>query len=217
MESTQFVTLTTEDAAALRLARDLLEYPGLAARMTGIIGMPIEKALDLLPDRWADAVGVATRKSLETALSVALTTLDERPRVRSWDVGHKVAVAVTGASGGALGLAGLPLELPVSTTLMLRSIADVARSEGEHLGSPEARLACIEVFALGGSTDADDASESAYSRSGRPGPGGARGRRLRGAARRGRAGRPVLVRLVTQVASRFGGWCRRKSRRRRCR
>jgi hypothetical protein len=200
------VTLSPADHAALRHAKDLLEHPGLAARLTSIIGMPIERALDLLPDTWADAVGVATRKSLETALSVALTTLDDRPATRSRDVGHRIAVAVTGAGGGALGLAGLPIELPISMTLMLRSIADVARSEGERLGSPQARLACLEVFALGGNTAADDASESAYFA-----VRAALARAVHDAAvyvaQRGMAdqGAPALVRLVAQIASRFGG------------
>ena len=42
-----------------------------------------------------------------------------------------------------------PLELPVTTTLMLRAIADIARHHGEDLSTLEARLACVEVFALG--------------------------------------------------------------------
>lgn len=188
------------------MAKDLLEHPGLAARLTGMIGMPIEKALDLLPEKWSDAVGLATRKSLEAALGVALTTLDDRPKARSWDIGHKIAVAVTGAGGGAFGLAGLPVELPISTTLMLRSIADVARSEGERLGSPEARLACLEVFALGGNTAADDASESAYFAV-RAGLARAVHEAALYVAQRELAeqGAPALVRLVAQVASRFGG------------
>ena len=39
-------------------------------------------------------------------------------------------------------------ELPLTTTLMLQSIADIARHYGEDLRRPEARLACLEVFAL---------------------------------------------------------------------
>jgi hypothetical protein len=33
---------------------------------------------------------------------------------------------------------------------MLRSIADIARSEGEDLADPETALVCAELFALGG-------------------------------------------------------------------
>ena len=38
----------------------------------------------------------------------------------------------SGAAGGAFGLATLPVELPVSTIIMLRSIAAIARNEGEE-------------------------------------------------------------------------------------
>jgi len=37
----------------------------------------------------------------------------------------------------------------VTTTLMLRAIADISRHHGEDLSTLEARLACVEVFALG--------------------------------------------------------------------
>jgi hypothetical protein len=57
---------------------------------------------------------------------------------------------ITGGVGGAFGLAALPVELPLTTTLMLRTIADIARHEGEDLSSIKGRLACLEVFALGG-------------------------------------------------------------------
>jgi hypothetical protein len=56
---------------------------------------------------------------------------------------------VTGGVSGLFGTAALPLELPVTTTLMLRAIADIARHHGEDLSTLEARLACVEVFALG--------------------------------------------------------------------
>jgi hypothetical protein len=198
-------TLSPEDREALRYAKALLENPGLAARITGIIGMPVEKAFGLLPKTWSDVVARATRSSLETALHLALTTLDERSRARSWDALHKLAVAATGAGGGAFGLVGLPLELPVSTTIMLRSIADIARSEGEALRSPEARLACLEVFAFGGRSSVDDATESSYFVV-RAALARSIAEATRYVAQRGlvEEGAPALVRLIAQLASRFG-------------
>lgn len=68
----------------------------------------------------------------------------------------------TGAVGGFFGPAALLAELPVTTALMLRSIADVAHSQGEELDSPEARTACMEVFALGGRAREDDAADTGY-------------------------------------------------------
>jgi hypothetical protein len=45
---------------------------------------------------------------------------------------------------------------------MLRSIEDIARSEGEDLTNPEAALSCLQVFALGGLMGEADAAESGY-------------------------------------------------------
>ncbi len=199
------MSLSAVDRESLAYAKQLLENPGLAARITGMIGMPVEKAFELLPESWSDVVSRATRKSLDTALHLALTTLDDRPRARSRDTLHRLAVAATGAGGGAFGLAGLPLELPLSTTIILRSIADIARSEGEALETPEARFACLEVFALGGRSTRDDATESSYFL-----VRAALARSISEAAQymaqRGlvEEGAPVLVRLIAQLASRFG-------------
>lgn len=199
------VNLSYEDQEALRYAKGLLENPGLAAKITGLIGMPIEMALQRLPEKWAQVVNTATKKSLETALQAALLTIDDKSQSNSWEFLHKLAVAATGAGGGALGLLGLPLELPVSTTIMLRSIADIARSEGERLRTPDAKLACLEVFALGGPSKSDDASESAYFLMR-----GALAKSVSDAARhiaqRGlvEQGAPAIVRFITQLATRFG-------------
>ena len=80
--------ISYEDREALRCAKALLENPSLAAKITGLIGMPIEKALNLLPDNWAEVVNGATRKSLETALQAALLTLDDTPQPNSWEFLH---------------------------------------------------------------------------------------------------------------------------------
>jgi hypothetical protein len=45
---------------------------------------------------------------------------------------------------------------------MLRSIARIARSEGEDRGDPETALACLQVFALGGRTGSDNLHEAGY-------------------------------------------------------
>jgi hypothetical protein len=45
---------------------------------------------------------------------------------------------------------------------MMRSIADIGRSHGEDFATNQARIACLEVFALGGRNKNDDSSESGY-------------------------------------------------------
>ena len=54
------------------------------------------------------------------------------------------------------------MEIPLSTVLIMRSILDIARGEGGDIGSAQARLAALEVFALGGNASSDDAAEAGY-------------------------------------------------------
>lgn len=196
--------LSADDLEDLRYARDLLENPSLAARIAGALGKPIERSLDALPAGAGELVARATHKSLDAALSFAIASMDERRRA-SADWRHKAAVVASGAAGGAFGVAALAVELPVSTTIMLRSIADVARSEGEPIRAGESRLACLEVFALGGRLPGDDASESGYFavRVALAKALSEAARSLAGAGA-GRLAAPAMVRFVAQVATRFG-------------
>jgi len=146
----------------LKYAKELLENPGLAARITDALGTAIDKGFELLPAKWSEMVQQTTKESLRKALEFAVITMDDRPRVSSWSFLHKMLAATSGAVGGAFGLPALTVELPVSTIIMLRSIADIARSEGEKIKTLEAKLACLEVFALGGKSHGDDSTETGY-------------------------------------------------------
>ncbi|NMG15873.1 EcsC family protein [Aromatoleum bremense] len=196
--------LTAADIEDLRRARALLENPGLAARISDVVGSPIERGFGMLPKSWNAAVMNATRKAIEAALDVALRTLDPERAETTSNRWHKLAVGTTGAAGGAFGLAALAIELPLSTTIMLRSIAEIARSEGEDLGSAEARLQCVQVLALGGKSGHDDAAETGYFAA-RAAMAKAVSEAARYATQQGAIARgaPAIVQLITQVASRF--------------
>jgi EcsC protein family len=169
------------DIEALRHAKTLLESPGLAIKLAGLIGTPFEKLLTYLPAGANDKVVDATQVALRQCLRVALRSLGQRgngarqrsagpdaeadafehalaslapPKPQNWL--HKLAVATTGAAGGAFGLLALPIELPVTTTLMFRSICDIARSEGQDLSDIDVQLECLTVLGMGG-TKRDDA------------------------------------------------------------
>ncbi|HLN55205.1 MAG TPA: EcsC family protein [Bacteroidales bacterium] len=148
--------------AELKSAVQLLENPGIAAKITNLIGMPIEKGMKFLPDDWNKKIGEVTQKALMKAANIAIFSINSAPRELSSDRWHKLGVAVTGGIGGFLGLPAMIIELPVSTTIMLRSIAEIARREGEHVNDSLTKLACLEVFALGGKNKSDDSSESGY-------------------------------------------------------
>jgi hypothetical protein len=196
--------LSSPEIEELRAAKRLLETPGLAARISDYVGAPIEGAFALLPKRWNAAVNEATRKSIEAALDVALWTMDHDRAESPSNRWHKLAVGTTGAAGGVFGLSALAIELPVSTAIMLRSIADIARSQGENLKLPEARLECMQVLALGGSSDSDDGSETGYFAV-RAAMAKAVSDAVQHLARNGlsQKGAPAIVRLIGLIASRF--------------
>lgn len=203
------MSISIEDLEDLRLAVQRLENPSLAARLASMVGAPVEMLGGVLPDKAKAVVAKATGTALEKALQVALATLrDPSGSAQSGgpaDALHKSAVGLSGAMGGLFGLPALAIELPISTTIMLRSIADIARCEGEDLRAPETALACLQVFALGGRSEADDALDASYFA-----VRGALARSLTQAAEviaeRGLVseGAPVVIRFLGNIASRFG-------------
>ena len=198
------MSLTDTDLADLRQAKLLLENPGLAARMTNLIGTPLEKGLAMLPKGAHELIAKASHKALETALSVSLATMDKQNKqATNWL--HKTFAGLSGAAGGAFGLPALAVELPVSTTIILRSIADIARSEGEDIESPATQLACLEVFALGGSSQSDNAVESGYfAVRAALAKTISEATQYMAATSLAQQTAPPLVRMVSQIAARFG-------------
>lgn len=198
--------MTDTDLADLRRAKALLETSSIAARLTDLLGRPLERGVAALPPRAQNALYGIVRGALNRGLDFALSTMGRgRAEGPSADRLHKWASATTGAVGGFFGLAGLALELPATTVIMLRSIGDIARSEGHDLRSTETRMACLEVFALGGSSTADDASETGYyairAALAKVVSDAVRHITERGVTSRGA---PVLVRLIEAIAARFG-------------
>jgi hypothetical protein len=198
-------SLTRPELKDMEIARGLLENPGFTIRVANFLGAPIEKGFALLPRGWNDTVNKATRMALMKALQLAVVSLGKRDRRGSREFFHKVLVGTSGGIGGAFGLAALPVELPLSTGIMLRSIADIARSEGHDISDLKTRLECLEVFAFGSKQATDNAADSAYwlTRA-------ALGKTLSEAASHltGRGvvdvASPAVIRLVNSIASRFG-------------
>ncbi len=197
--------MSTEDTKRLRYAKGLLENPGLAAKITSVIGRPIERVFDNLPAKWSGALEKITHHSLTQALDVAVRTMDDDTVRPSQNTFHKFLVTLSGGVGGAFGLPALAVELPVTTVIMLRSIADNARHEGEDIRSVDTKLACLSVFALGGSSGKDDGAESGYYAIR-----ALLAKKLTQTARfiveKGIAeeSAPALVRLISTIGSRFG-------------
>ncbi|HEX7682817.1 MAG TPA: EcsC family protein [Trinickia sp.] len=209
--------LSTEDLATLARAKQALETQPLAMKLAEAVGAPIERLMARLPAVAHDTIAEATRRALDKSLQAAVATLgtpylgaDESTpgssrapaaKPRNWL--HKVAVATTGAAGGAFGLIALPAELPVTTTLMFRSICDIARSEGEDLRDAEARLQCLAVFGMGRSVQEEETDLGYFIARGALAQ--AISKASSELASKGVAahGTPALMRLMNAIAARF--------------
>jgi hypothetical protein len=153
---------TAQDLSDLLRAKQILEHPGLAAKLSNLIGKPVEAGIKSMPGPVYRIIIDVTRGALRMGLTAMISTLDPAPGKSTSPRLYQLAGGLSGAAAGFFGLAALPIELPVSTLLILRSIAEIARSQGEDLTLPEAQLACLEVLALGGDSRHDDAGETGY-------------------------------------------------------
>lgn len=191
------------DFVALVHAAQSLESMSLATRMSQLVGMPIEKVMAALPGHWSTMVTRITKIALKKALDGALLSLKPAPREPANNT-HKILAVLSGAVGGSFGIAALAIELPLSATIMLRSIADIARSEGEDLGNIDTKMACLTVFALsGGGSESESADTSYYAvRSFLTKALNDTSRHI-GVSGLSKEGAPVLVKLLNAVSSRF--------------
>jgi hypothetical protein len=196
--------LDAQDRQALQRAVEALEHSNLATRLATAVGRQLGSLSRLLPIGVGGIVNRAAEKAIEKAMAVALRSLGTTAPRDSRRL-HKALAAVSGAAGGMFGLSSLPIELPLSTVIILRSIADIARNEGEDLSDPAVALACLQVFALGAHEKDDDFTDGGYFATR-----GLLAKTISEASRYvvvqglGDEGAPILVKFVSQIASRFG-------------
>jgi hypothetical protein len=207
--------MSPADRAALARAVTLLERTSLAATIAHALGKPAARLGALAPASARLLIERAATLALERAAKAAARSLPPSPgpaRARL----HAALSAACGAAGGALGLTpaglgALAVELPVSTLVILRAIADVARAEGEDPQAEATAMACLEVFALGGRSETDNEMDSAYFALR-----GLLAKAMRDSARHlaahglAREGAPALLRLAGLIAPRFGAHVARK-------
>ena len=203
-------TITTIEIAELKRAKEILENPSFAMKVSNHVGKPIELELEKIN---SEKLNKVTEKALHKSLDMAISSLNKKSNFTVSNTKHKGLAVLSGGVGGMFGLVALAVELPISTTIMLRSIADIAGSQGHDIDELETRLACLEVFSLGSSkTSSDDGAESAYFT--------ARGavavemklaidsvanmstKAIQEALSKGQL--PMLIKVINTIASRFG-------------
>ncbi len=100
------------DLDDLKSAVGLLENPGLIAKVSDVVGTPVEYVLKTLPKGAGDTITKVTHDSLMAAVNLAVKTIDPRgggkPRTRS----HQALAGLAGGVGGAFGLSPFPSSCP---------------------------------------------------------------------------------------------------------
>jgi len=167
--------ISLEHRAFIAAAVRKLERPGRLIELFNAIGKPAESVINWLPGWATSRIENALHRTLLDAVGWATKTLhgsihaDERHVstlanvvVKSRGAMHVTAAAILGGIGGAFGIVSLPIELPVTTLVILRSIAAIARDFDADLEDPAVRLECVSVLGLGNPANPEDAMESSY-------------------------------------------------------
>ena len=192
----------------LHQAYEILEHPGFRIKAMNVIGKPIEKVVDWAPDSIEQKISKVCNFSIKKMAEIALFTLkkDGKPTSSNWsDKLHRVSTWATGAAGGLFGLPGTLVEIPVTTTIILRSIFDIAKSEGENIRDVDVKLAVLQVFALGGESKSDDLADTAYYtiRTGMALEINAASQFLKNSGKLVDPSAPQIIKVIQKIAARF--------------
>lgn len=195
--------LTPEDRRVLHHAKMKMEDIGWAMVGLNKFGNKIEDGLKLLPKKQQEWLQRLSYKVLHGVVKSNLLSMKKHDkRSLPWNKTYKALVTSSGAVGGAFGATAFAVDLGVTTKLMMRSIMDIARSEGEDLSELDTQLACLQVFALGGKSKHDDGLETGYYASRMAVSSGVKGgtKALEGLLR---SSANPLFQFIASVASRF--------------
>ena len=193
--------ISQSDLEIIAKAKQALETESFAMRLSNIAGEKINILVKRLPDSAQKAISKSVNVSLTKATEWGFMTTGTKasPILRS-DWIHNGAVIITGGLGGSLGLPSTLWELPISTTLMLRSIGCIAEDEGLSMADQKTRLACVSVLAMGANSQKLQGDELGY---------WVTRKMMAGFVTElmewsGKGTAPVLARFIMTTAARFG-------------
>lgn len=155
--------LTKKDITALKNAKENMEQIGWAMKGLNRLGGMLEMGIDKLPKKQQKWLQDASQKVLQTVVKANLKTMQNgKANKTPNNKAYKALVTSSGILGGTFGATAFVVDLTVATKFMMRSIMDIARSEGEDLNCYDTQLACLQVLALGGKSKHDDNLDTGY-------------------------------------------------------
>ncbi len=157
------ITTTTPpdtEAELDRLAARYRAAGGLGVQLLSMAGGRAETLLERLPAAVRERLGAATESALQLAMKAALASRGALPDQADW-VNRAMSTAM-GAAGGFGGLPSALVELPATTTVLLRIIQGVAAEHGFDPGAQSVQFDCIRVFAAAGPLAMDDGADLGF-------------------------------------------------------
>lgn len=143
-----------------RLAKQYRQAGGMGLQVLNLIGSQAETLLDRLPKGVRSNLNEGTETALRLAMKAANGSRDVVSDQPQWL--NTLVNTTMGAVGGAGGLPTALAELPVTTTILLRSIQGVASDHGFDPAAENVQFDCIEVFAVAGPLESDDGADLAF-------------------------------------------------------
>lgn len=153
--------INEKDLMDLRKAKSLLEKKSVAIKIANLFGDAAETLGGLIPLSYRESIAKSNVAIIEKSWEFSVSTMSPPQAPPTPERRHILWVTLSGAIGG-VGILTLFAELPVTTVLMLRAVADVARDEGEDYNQFETKIASLEVFALGGDAVDKQIGETGY-------------------------------------------------------
>ena len=161
--------ISREDLETIKKCKASMENIGWAIKGVNIVGNSLETGARFIPEKALNVLQKSTEKILLGLLKANLLTISKNKRLKEpSSITYKSIVIGSGTVGGffgsttGIGTAIFASEMTIATKYILRSIMDIARSQGEEIYSLEGQMQCMEVFALGGKSKDDDGMDTSY-------------------------------------------------------
>lgn len=148
------------EARLQALARRHQRAGNAGIQLLNVIGGQAENLLNRLPSEMRGQLASRVDRALRLAMDAAHRSRDVVGESPGWM--SRALTTVMGAAGGMGGLPTALAELPVTTTVLLRAIQDVAIEHGFDPAEPGVQYDCIQVFAAAGPLDHDDGTDLAF-------------------------------------------------------
>ena len=133
---------------------------GPAMQAIQLLGGQAESILERLPAPVRNQISVSTYQALELSFQAAARTRGTLPD--TGPISSRLATVASGAAGGFGGLPSAIVELPITTTILFRSIQDIAASYGFDPTHEDTRADCLQVFASAGPLAEDDGTDLSF-------------------------------------------------------